>query len=466
MASNRKLVTSLVFILFLITLIIQVSKVFVIPDGSGKEYLLDKIFLYGMIIIFYLTGAYLLSKLIRLILWKSEFKKKIKPGLIGRLEDIIVTIIYFTSIGFIIIEIKAITVTFLVVLIYLLLLSITIYLRPYIIRLSKTGFIQSVRPFKKGDWIKLHSSSENHYFTGRITGFDIRSVRMRSANDTDLIIPNSRLNSFVVENFTSSGNENRFNVTIGLNQNISADRAKRILRAAAMDALNETFENYKRKPEVLLTTLSGDVNKYSIVYYFTPFEEYSPEEIKDKVLSKVESHLQFAGLSIKGINTEYNILKDLKIFGLLSETDLNNLSASSKKMTHLPGELIIKQGEPGESMFVLEEGLLDVFIEAKDNQKVKVGTLSPGKFFGEMSLFTGEKRGATVVADMESVTLEISKVDIKSILKKKPELVNDFGEVIAEREAINLKKMEEYLESKESFVKKMIESIRLFFNIK
>jgi CRP-like cAMP-binding protein len=107
-----------------------------------------------------------------------------------------------------------------------------------------------------------------------------------------------------------------------------------------------------------------------------------------------------------------------------------------------------------------------VFIGTDQNERIKVGTLTPGKFFGEMSLFTGQKRQATVVADTESLTLEISKEEIKNILKNKPELVNDFGELIAEREAINQKMLDQFNHRKESFVKKMVENIRVFFNIK
>lgn len=465
MASNRKLVTVVVLILFVITLLIQISGIFIIPENAGREYLLDKIFLYGSIIIFYLSAAYLFSKLVKIILWKSEFKKKIRSDLIGKLEDLIVTIIYFTSIGFIIIEIRAVEVTFYVVIIYLILLALAIYLRPYLIRLSKTGFIQSVRPFKIGDWIGLHNNSGDLSFIGKVTGFDIRSVKLISENNTMLIVPNAQLNLYVVENYSILGKEIRFSLDISLSSGIKTDQAKRILTAASKDALCEAMVVYNHDPEVLLTNFPKEINDYKINFLYPPWEVLTPEEMKDKILVKVEEHLEYAGISISNKERSNNILKHITLFDRLSESDLNKLLKSAKITHHKRGEEIIKQSDDGDSMFVLKEGLLNVFIGTDQNERIKVGTLTPGKFFGEMSLFTGQKRQATVVADTESLTLEISKEEIKNILKNKPELVNDFGELIAEREAINQKMLDQFNHRKESFVKKMVESIRLFFNI-
>lgn len=461
MAQNRKYITSVALILLAITLIIQVSEIFIIPENAGREYLLDKIFHYGSIIIFYFSAAYLLSRLIKKFLWKSEFRKNLKPELIGRIEDLLVTSTYFISIGFIIAGIKEIEITFPVIIIFFAILIITIFLKPYFLKVSKTGFIQSVRPFKTGDWIKLHSNSDNQHFTGRVSGFDIRSVKLRSEYNTDLIIPNSRLNMFVVENFTSPGKEIKLSLPFKVDSTFGIDQAKRILRGASKDALNQLFENYSYMPDVLLTEISKESNNYRIDFYSNSLEKYIPDKINDRILCTIENHFKFAERT-----KDFNILKSIRIFDLLAESELTKLFESSKRHLYKAGEKIIEQGDPGESMFILQEGLLNVFIESEQKEMIKVGTISPGIFFGEVSLFTGEQRGATVVADTESVTLEIRKDDIKGILNKKPELVNYFGEVIAEREAINQKMLDQFNHRKDSFVKKMVENIRVFFNLR
>ncbi|MFA7228864.1 MAG: cyclic nucleotide-binding domain-containing protein, partial [Melioribacteraceae bacterium] len=161
-----------------------------------------------------------------------------------------------------------------------------------------------------------------------------------------------------------------------------------------------------------------------------------------------------------------NILNDVDILKSLSENEIEDLYGSSVRSFRRSGELIIKEGESGSSMYVLAEGLLNVFVNESGKERVKVGTISPGQFFGEMSLLTGEERGATVIAETDSVTVEISKEPFKKILKKRPELANALSEVIAERQSINLKKMDDYLNRKESFTAKIAAGIRSFFNLK
>jgi CRP-like cAMP-binding protein len=97
-------------------------------------------------------------------------------------------------------------------------------------------------------------------------------------------------------------------------------------------------------------------------------------------------------------------------------------------------EVVIHQGEPGDSMFGLGEGLLSVFVSPQGNgEEIKVADMEPGSFFGEMSLLTGEPRSATVKAASASVIYEIRREDIKNIFVKRPEIVDSISHVIAQR---------------------------------
>jgi CRP-like cAMP-binding protein len=72
------------------------------------------------------------------------------------------------------------------------------------------------------------------------------------------------------------------------------------------------------------------------------------------------------------------------------------------------GEVIIREGEPGDCMFVVQAGEVEV-VQHQEGQEVLLGVLAEEDIFGEMSLFTGEPRSATVRALGECRVLTIEK---------------------------------------------------------
>jgi CRP/FNR family transcriptional regulator, cyclic AMP receptor protein len=71
------------------------------------------------------------------------------------------------------------------------------------------------------------------------------------------------------------------------------------------------------------------------------------------------------------------------------------------------GEVIVRQGEPGECMYVVLEGNADV-VREHDGSDTHLATLGPGDFIGEMSVFERETRSATVRArgDVRMITVD------------------------------------------------------------
>jgi CRP-like cAMP-binding protein len=68
------------------------------------------------------------------------------------------------------------------------------------------------------------------------------------------------------------------------------------------------------------------------------------------------------------------------------------------------GETIVRQGEPGQSMFIVADGTVSVMLQAGQ----QVAQIEAGGYFGEMSLLTGDPRSATVVAAGDVTVIEIS----------------------------------------------------------
>lgn len=78
------------------------------------------------------------------------------------------------------------------------------------------------------------------------------------------------------------------------------------------------------------------------------------------------------------------------------------------------GEAIVRQGDQGDCMFVIQEGQVAILKEI-DNSEVQLAVRGPGEFFGEMALFERETRMATVRA-LE--TARILTIDKKSFLRR------------------------------------------------
>ena len=97
-----------------------------------------------------------------------------------------------------------------------------------------------------------------------------------------------------------------------------------------------------------------------------------------------------------------------------------------------PGEIVIRAGDAGSSMFVVHNGRVSVQVSEGGFSR-SVATLNEGDFFGEMALFTGEPRAANIVALEETEVLEIGHDAMKKVFDTNPDLVESLSFIIAER---------------------------------
>ncbi|MDY7230071.1 cyclic nucleotide-binding domain-containing protein [Hyalangium rubrum] len=85
-----------------------------------------------------------------------------------------------------------------------------------------------------------------------------------------------------------------------------------------------------------------------------------------------------------------------------------------------PGHTVVKEGEPGASMFALVQGKVEVVRELQGGEKRKVGQLEEGAFFGELALISEGPRLASVVAMEPVVLLECTRAKLSPVVKRYP----------------------------------------------
>ena len=85
------------------------------------------------------------------------------------------------------------------------------------------------------------------------------------------------------------------------------------------------------------------------------------------------------------------------------------------------GEVIVREGDPGDSMFIVSTGEVRATI-LRDGRQVPVATMRDGDFFGEMAVLSGEPRTATVTALKSTELLELSREHLSEICGRHPEV--------------------------------------------
>lgn len=111
-----------------------------------------------------------------------------------------------------------------------------------------------------------------------------------------------------------------------------------------------------------------------------------------------------------------------RFFAAFPRQALNRLLAATKVSHYAPDQVIVMEGEPGSSMFLIVAG--DVRVQTTDptGGQLQLATLGPGEFFGEVSLLTGRPRTATVIARNNVTAVEIPRQKVQSILTSFPEV--------------------------------------------
>ncbi len=99
---------------------------------------------------------------------------------------------------------------------------------------------------------------------------------------------------------------------------------------------------------------------------------------------------------------------------------------------YLDGETIIRQGERGRDMFVIQSGCVEV-VQTTEAGEQKLATLESGDFFGEMALFEEQTRSATVRACGEAVVLQVDKKTLLRRIMEDPLLAINLLQTMAHR---------------------------------
>ncbi|RMF24284.1 MAG: hypothetical protein D6765_12005, partial [Bacteroidetes bacterium] len=99
----------------------------------------------------------------------------------------------------------------------------------------------------------------------------------------------------------------------------------------------------------------------------------------------------------------------------------------------LGGEVLFEQGERGRDLYILVSGRLQAVVRQHNGQTKVIGEVSRGETVGEMALFTGEPRSASIVALRDSVVVKVSQEAFQEMIRRHPTMVINIAKLIIQR---------------------------------
>lgn len=331
--------------------------------------------------------------------------------------------------------------------------------------------LQADKPFAVGDVIAVPNKG-----TGVVEGINWRGVKIRTFSNHVLLMSNSSLSKEAIE-VCPRENLNARIVFFNTLYTNSPAKTIHIVRETVREVENVSPAI---APNVRVRNFGDSSIDWEVKYWLTDYAKYNDTDAL--VRQRIWYAFHRAGITFAfPTRTLYlqrptveqddmGVMRDLverlsavDIFAPLSSDETKRLAESAEKRIFAPGELVIRAGDPGSSMFVIKRGLVEVQVDDEGKSRT-VATLQEGDFFGEMALLTGERRAASIVATEETVVYEIGHEAMRDLFDHNPDLVESLSHTIAERQ-IALHARPEGMEDQGEESAGVFASIRRFFGI-
>jgi len=304
--------------------------------------------------------------------------------------------------------------------------------------------LQLEQPFRVGDWVRLSEQE------GQVTQMNWRTLTLRTRDNHHLILPNANVARQDITNYSRPTPLQRQHAQVGLAYGHPPGVVKNALTHAVAACEGVAAAP---APEVAVTAYGDFAIQYDIRYWIDDYAH--AEQIHDRVMTRLWYELRRANLTIPFPMREVTMralpedhaaraqeqlrrevfaeLRPLTVFAPLSDPQIEQVVRGAALQRYSVGEALVRQGEPGDSLFVIKSGRVRIDVKNEVGQVIPVDHLGPDDFFGEMSLLTGEPRAASVVAEMETEVIVVDKPDLAEVFKSDNALLESISLVLEQR---------------------------------
>ncbi len=137
------------------------------------------------------------------------------------------------------------------------------------------------------------------------------------------------------------------------------------------------------------------------------------------------------------LGVEADRLRAIPLFSSVGGEGLASLANRLMSERYAAGEDIVRQGDPGDKMYIINRGQVEVLVGSAgiEGSERKVNTLREGDYFGEMALLAGEPRNATVRTTEPTELYSLANEDLMALVERETAVQEALGESLARRRA-------------------------------
>jgi len=306
--------------------------------------------------------------------------------------------------------------------------------------------IHAEHPFEVGDWIQY---DQNQAHIGRVIEINWRATKVLTLDEAYVIIPNAQLALASIRNFTKPEPWSRRSLFVVTPYDVPPQRVQSVI----LEALRGSFGVLEQPPPSVVTNDFKERGvEHWVRFFTTEFDK------RDRVDGMARDRIWYAfarnGIEIPvathavrltelpqpaveppaaQLARRAELLASVGLLAALDRDQVRRLAEENPERRYAAGEQVVRQGEPGASMFVILSGRVEVTVREGDVTVTPLAVLGPGDYFGEMSLMTGSARTATVTTLEETRLMEVCKESFRSVLAAQPGLVEDVGAALRAR---------------------------------
>jgi small-conductance mechanosensitive channel len=297
--------------------------------------------------------------------------------------------------------------------------------------------IQVEKPFRVGHWVTVGS------YEGTVREVTWRATKIWTKAGNMVILPNSFVAREPINNFSEPATPTRIHVDVGVGYGVPPSEARAAFVAALRQAPRVLGDP---PPDPQLWEFAASALLFRVFFWI---DDYAAEEhARDEARRAIYYELGRRGIEIPyPIQVEYGreepeaeaadrradrlrpLIAGVAVLAPLGADGHQALAREAREQRYADGEVIVREGEPGDSMFIVCRGDVAVVI-GRDREVARVRA---GGYVGEMSLLTGEPRTATVVARGDVVVLEIAGAAFRAYVTRQPAVIDQIAAAAAER---------------------------------
>jgi len=329
--------------------------------------------------------------------------------------------------------------------------------------------LHACRSMAVGDWIEVDGT------VGQVTLVNWRETRLRTTGGHVVIVPNGKMADATLRNLSSPTSLRRHEVPVAASY---GDAPGDVIAALVEAADSVPLVEKHPAPDAHVTGFKDFCIEYVLRFWSKQYEQRTP--IEGHVMRMIWYKFTRRGIEIpfpmsgrllgnfleavhaqkfeKPLASEIERCVDDLLrsdFGhklmagpdgvcMLSRDELKAVARNVKRTRFTHGEVLMRQGDDGESFYVLVQGNVQGSIANSDAARPVEFELKPGALFGEMSLLTGLPRSATMTAVTNCELLEFERgafTHLLSLREEIPQLLSDLAAARARENAASLEKL-------------------------